>query len=218
MFAALEARRQRELVAQAGTLAENPTLKRRSTPIRRKRDRNSAVKAQLLATIDSELRKVAAGRGRRHRPRRHASEHAGGAGRLGDRWPRGQPVRWPRPGRRLVRRHCAHEQRDVRVVAVPLDFSDGTTVGMLYLATSLDANYAQELAQLAGTRTAIISDGLLLASTLAPEAAREFEAAVAATRPAEGTMSLAGESHAYRRLVAVATRCSTRWGRSTNHR
>jgi len=206
MFAALEARRQRELVAQAGTLAENPTLKAAlDTYQTEARTGNSAVKAQLLATIDSELTKVAA------RVEADAivlvdmrQNTLAAAGRLGDRWPRGQPVALAADRDGGSFDGIARTNNETfRVVAVPLDFSDGTTVGMLYLATSLDANYAQELAQLAGTRTAIISDGLLLASTLAPEAAREFEAAVAATRPAEGTMSLAGESHAYRRLVAV---------------
>ena len=73
----------------------------------------------------------------------------------------------------------------------------------MYLATSLDQRYAEELAALARTQTAIVSDGLLLASTLPAEAARQFEAAVAATRPADGTVVLAGQSHAFRRLVEV---------------
>jgi putative nucleotidyltransferase with HDIG domain len=90
-----------------------------------------------------------------------------------------------------------------RVVVVPLLVSDGTTIGSLYLATSLDARYAEELAQLAGTRTAIISDGLMLASTLSPAAARQFESAVAVAKPVDGVIALDGESHAYRRLVAV---------------
>src|SRR6185436_2595602 len=61
MFAALEMRRQRELIAQAGTLAENPTLKAAlDTYQSEARIGSDAVNAQLLATIDSELRKVAA--------------------------------------------------------------------------------------------------------------------------------------------------------------
>ena len=90
-----------------------------------------------------------------------------------------------------------------RVVAVPLQFGDGTTVGTLYLATLLDATYATELAQLAGTSTAIISDGRIIASTLPARAGREFEVAVAATHPEAGQTPLGGESFAFRRLVAV---------------
>jgi len=44
------------------------------------------------------------------------------------------------------------------------------------------ARSGEELAQLAGTKTAILSDGLMVASTLPAGAAREFESAVAATR------------------------------------
>ena len=40
--------------------------------------------------------------------------------------------------------------------------------------TGLDQHYAEDLGALAGARTAILSDGLLIASTLTPEAAREF--------------------------------------------
>jgi putative nucleotidyltransferase with HDIG domain len=125
-------------------------------------------------------------------------------GRFSDRWPRGRQAA-------LV---TSKEGNNVdaiarmggavfRVVVVPLLVSDGTTIGSLYLATSLDARYAEELAQLAGTRTAIISDGLMLASTLSPVAARQFESAVAVAKPVDGVIVLDGESHAYRRLVAV---------------
>ena len=60
MFAALETRRQRELVAQASLLAENPTLKAAlDTYQAEARTSSDEVKAQLLATIDGELKKVA---------------------------------------------------------------------------------------------------------------------------------------------------------------
>jgi putative nucleotidyltransferase with HDIG domain len=206
MFAALETRRQRELAAQASTLAENPTLKAALDTYQAEvRTGGESVKAQLLATIDGELRKVAA----------NVETDAvvlvdmrrntlAAAGRMGERWPRGRPV-------------ALADTMDVnrfdgiarmggtafRVVAAPLQFSDGTAIGTLYLATSLDAAYAEELARLAGTRTAIISDGLMLASTLPSGAAREFESHVAASKPDAGTIALNGESYAFRRLVAV---------------
>ena len=206
MFAALETRRQRELVAQASSLAENPTLKAAlDTYQTEARTSSDAVKSQLLATIDGELRKVVASieSDAVVLVDMHQSTLAA-AGRMGDRFPRGRPVALSsaREGNAfdgMTRMGGAA----FFVVAVPLQFSDGTTVGTLYLATSLDAAYAEELARLTGTQTAIISDGLMLASTLPSGAAHEFESAVASIRPNAGTMPLNGESYAYRRLVAV---------------
>src|SRR5439155_15219097 len=61
IFSVLETRRQRELVAQARTLAENPTLKAAlDTYQAEAQTGGSVVKAQLFATIDGELAKVAA--------------------------------------------------------------------------------------------------------------------------------------------------------------
>ena len=206
MFAALETRRQRELVAQAGTLAENPTLKAAlDTYQAEAQTGGSAVKAQLLETIDRELAKVAA------RIESDAivlvdmhQNTLAAAGRLSDRWPRGRPIALSAgTGGNTVDGIARLNGATFRVVSVPLLVSDGTTIGTLYIAISLDAAYAEELARLAGTRTAIVSDGLVVASTLSPNAARQFEAAVAVARPAAGTMSLDGESHAFRRLVAV---------------
>ena len=206
MFAALETRRQRELVAQASALAENPTLKAALDTYQTEAHTSSdAVKSQLLATIDGELRNVAASieSDAVVLVDMHQNTLAA-AGRMGERFPRGRPVALSsaREGNTfdgMTRMGGAA----FRVVAVPLQFSDGTTVGTLYLATSLDAAYAEELARLTSTKTAIISDGLMLASTLPSRAAHEFESAVASTRPNAGTMPLNGESYAYRRLVAV---------------
>ena len=206
MFAALETRRQRELVAQASTLAENPTLKAAlDTYQAEARTSSGAVKSQLLATIDGELRKVAASIESDAVVLVDMRQNTlAAAGHLGERFPRGRPVALATAKDGNTFDGIARMGGAVfRVVAVPLQFSDGTTVGTLYLATSLDAAYAEELARLAGTRTAIISDGLMLASTLPSGAAREFESAVASTRPDAGTMPLNGESYAFRRLVAV---------------
>src|SRR5207237_10025343 len=89
-----------------------------------------------------------------------------------------------------------------RVVTVPL-LLDDATIGTLYVATSLDREYAQELERLAGNRIAIVSDGLVLATTLSPAAARQFESAVAVEKPVDGTISLDGEAYAFRRLVGL---------------
>ncbi len=206
MFAALETRRQRELVAQASTIAENPTLKAAlDTYQAEARTSSEAVKSQLLATIDGELKKVAASieSDAVVLVDMHQTTLAS-AGRLGERFPRGRPVALSIAKDGNTFDGIARLGTSAfRVVAVPLQFGDGTTVGTLYLATSLDAAYAEELARLAGTRTAILSNGLMIASTLPAGASREFETAVAATRPDAGQLPLNGESYAFRRLVAV---------------
>jgi putative nucleotidyltransferase with HDIG domain len=206
LFAALETRRQRELVAQAAAVAENPTLKAALDTFQAESASGTAhVRLQLLATIDSELKKLAA---------RIESDAIvlvdmrqtalAAAGRLGHRFPRGQVVS-------LATAKDAGSFDGIaqlgdaafRVVAVPLEFGDGTRVGALYLATILDAEYARELAQLAGSRIAILRDGLVVATTLPPAEARAFETAIATSGRAAGTMDLDGQSYAFRRLVAI---------------
>jgi len=195
MFAALETRRQLELVAQASTVADNPTLKAAlDTYQAEARTSTADVKDQLLATIDSELKKVAA------RVEADAivlvdmrQNTLAAAGRMGDRWPRGRPA-MVSTAKDASSVDGIARSGDVtfRVAAVPLEYGDGTRVGTLYLATKLDASYAQALAQLAGTRIAIVSDGLMLATTLPAAAARQFEAIVVGAKPIADTVTLDG--------------------------
>jgi putative nucleotidyltransferase with HDIG domain len=206
MFSALETRRQREMQMQAAALAENPTLKAALDTYQSEVRRSSeeSVRAYLLTTIDNELRKVAA----------VAESDAivlvdtrqntiATAGRLADRWRRGQPVTFAAGRDGSPFDGIARAGNAVfRMVAVPLTLDDGSTIGTFYAATSLDQAYADELARLAGTRIAIVNNGVVLVSTLPPKAARQFESAVAAARPVDGTIALDGESHAFRRLVA----------------
>jgi putative nucleotidyltransferase with HDIG domain len=205
MFGVLEARRQRELLAQASTLAENPTLKAALDTYETEAQTSSeSVRSQLFATIDGELRKLAAGIESDAVVLVDVRQNTlAAAGRLGERFPRGRPLTLPNSREGTVD-GIAHLASGVfRVVAVPLQFGDGATVGSLYLATSLDAGYVEELARLAGTKTAIVSDGLLVASTLPAGVAREFELAVAARKPAAGILPLNGESYAFRPLVTI---------------
>ena len=205
MFAALETRRQRELVAQASLLAENPTLKAALDTYQvEARTSSDEVKAQLLATIDGELKKVASSVESDAVVLVDMHQNAlAAAGRMGERFQRGRPVVLSSARAGSFDGIARMAGAVFRVVAVPLQFGDGTTVGTLYLATVVDGAYAEELARLAGTHTAIISEGLTLASTLPLGAAREFEGKVAATRLDADTISLNGESFAYRRLVGV---------------
>jgi putative nucleotidyltransferase with HDIG domain len=205
MFAALETRRQRELQAQAATIADSPTLIAALDTLQvEARSRPGVVNSEAIETVDRELQKVAT---RIEADAIVLTDSRGmvldAAGRMRDRWTLGRPI-----GVAAVKDASAFDGiarvggEVFRVVAVPLQLPDAA-LGTLYLATHLDGGYAEQLAQISGTRTAIVSEGLLLASTLTPQRAREFESRVAAARPLDGTAVLDGESYAFRRLVAV---------------
>ena len=207
MFAALEARRQRELRAQAMTLAESPTLKAAlDTYIAELKTSDETTRTQLLNTISIELNKLA----ERFEAdaivlvdTRHTTLAA--AGRFADGWLKGRTVNVI-SGREDASRYdgVVHTGGSTfRVVSVPLLLTNDTMIGTIYLATSLDRQYATSLAELSRARIIIVSDGVLLASSLAPEAAREFEALMARTNATDGTIDIGGETHAFRRLVQV---------------
>ena len=205
MFAALETRRQREMRAHAATLAENPTLKAAlDTYGAEAHTSDEASRGQLLETIRRELDKVAQNVESDAIVLADARQITlAAAGRLADRWPPGRPVLLVTGKDRQTFDGVARMGGIVfRVVAVPLQL-DETSIGTLYVASSLDQRYTEELAALTSTRTAIVSDGLLLASTLPLEAARQFETAVRERRPSEGTLMIGGEAYAFRRLVEV---------------
>jgi len=208
LFAAFETRRQHDLRGQAETLADNATLKAALDTYQTETQANlTTVRADLLETIDLVLDRAAA------RVESDAvvlvdSHHValGAAGRMADRWPRNRHVSLvagTAPGSTANFDGVAHMGDQVfRVVAVPLVLEEAA-IGTLYVATTLDQNYAQELDRLAGTRIAIVSDGLMIATTLAPRASRQFESALAESLPVDGAIALDGESYAFRRLVAV---------------
>ena len=206
VFAAIEARRQRELSEQVAALAESPRLKAAVDTYAAEAGTSAdpAVREQWLTTIGRQLEEVAARidsdaivlTDTRHRT-------LAAAGRLATLWPRDREVRIAggAEGDR-VDGVARLDGMVFRVVSVPFDL-DGVRIGALYLATGLDRRYAEDLAVLAGARTAIVSDGQVVASTLSPESARAFESALTSAPPAGGIIALGGDSHAFRRLVDV---------------
>jgi putative nucleotidyltransferase with HDIG domain len=206
MFATLEARRQRELRAQAVTLSESPTLKAAlDTYVAELKTSDQPTRAQLLTTIANELEKLA----ERFEADAivlvdtHQSTLAA-AGRDAHQWLSGRTVNVISSSDQGTYDGVVHVGSSTfRVVSVPLLLNDDITIGTLYLATSLDQQYAKALADLSRASIVIVSDGLLLAGSLAPEAAREFEAWIAKSGDVDGTVDLGGESHAFRRLVRV---------------
>ena len=207
MFATLEARRQRELRAQAVALSESPTLKAAlDTYVAELKTSDQPTHAQLLSTIANELEKLA---GRFEADAivlvdTHQSTLAA-AGRDANQWLTSRTVNvMSSGGGQSNYDGVVHVGSSTfRVVSVPLLLDDDVTIGTLYLATSLDQQYAKALADLSRASIVIVSDGLLLASSLEPEAAREFEAWLATSSGSDGTVDLGGESHAFRRLVQI---------------
>ena len=205
MFAALETRRQREMRAQVAAIADSPSLKAAIDTMQTEaRSHGAGANAEAIETIGRELRAVAA---RVDADALVLTDARGvtidSAGRLGGQWPRGA-----RTGIVIGTEGDGYDgiikngKSVFRVAAVPLQMPDAI-VGTLYVATALDRNFADELTRLSGARTAIISDGLIIGTTLTDRAARQFELAVAAAKPVGGVVSLADETFAYRRLVAV---------------
>lgn len=207
LFAALEARRQRDMRAQAETLADSPTLKAAlDTYAAYASTASEATRAQLFTTIANELDKVA------ERVEADAIVLAdvrrntlAAAGRLAGRWQRGRPVSVVAGG------HDSNTYDGVvhtgdhtfRVVSVPLLLTTDTLIGTLYVATSLDGGYAASLQAVSRTHIAVVANGVLLASTLDSDRARSFQATLGPSTAIDGNVDLLGESHAFRRLFEI---------------
>jgi putative nucleotidyltransferase with HDIG domain len=205
MFSAMETRRQREMRAQAATIADSPTLLAAIDTIQiEARSHLADNNAGALETIDRELRKVAS----RVEADALVLVDARGTtisstGRFADRWPRGRAVATLDLADRGSFDGVTRVQDALfRLIAVPLELPDAQ-VGVLYVATALDRGFADDLARMSGTKTAVLTDSQVVATTLNERQAHQFEAAVAAGRPADGIVTLAGETHAFRRLFAV---------------
>jgi putative nucleotidyltransferase with HDIG domain len=206
LFSAVEARRQREMRAQASNVAESPTLKAAlDTYAAEERSGDESTRRELLATISNELQKVAA---------RFDADvivvvdahnlTLAAAGRVAERWQAGRALAVSGTGKGAdVDGVIDMGGGTFRVVGVPLQLGDGATVGTLYLATALDRRYAEDLKAIARTDMAIVNHRVLLASTLPAETAREFEAAMTQSKLAAGVIVLDGEATAFRRLVQL---------------
>ena len=207
LFAAVETRRQRELRAQAETLADNATLKAAlDTYLSETRGTGGTgrsdgeVRADLLETIDLVLERVAA---RSTRTRSCWSTTTGSRSAPPAGWRiAGRASRPVSLGSNQGRQTASTASRDwatdvFRVVTVPL-LLDDATIGMLYVATSLDQQYARGAGSAGGhpdrdrqRRTRAGDDAV------DRSAAHQFESAVAVVT--------AGRRHAHarRRILRV---------------
>ena len=186
-IATLERRRQLELRLQAATLAESPTLKAAlDTYTAAAHGRNEPAQGQQLGAMTRELDKLIA----RVEADAIILVDAHGSslvavGALADRWPQGRAVT-PQSHRDTGEAFDGLIQAggdSVRVVTAPIVLGDGATIGSLYLATALDRRYAEQLGRLSRARTAIVNDGVVIATTLSAFAAREFEGSWPAATP-----------------------------------
>jgi putative nucleotidyltransferase with HDIG domain len=207
MLGALEDRRLHELRTQAATLAENPTLKAAmDTYAAERSDADPSDRVQLLATVQRELDKLAA------QVETDAvaladlnGQTLAASGRLGAEW------QHDRTDARLANapENAAGDalvnagSTLFRVVRIPLTLDDGATIGWLDLGNALDAHYAEMLDRVSGTRTAIVQDSTVVATTLGSAQARNLEPALHGATQALGTIDIDGAAYAYRELARV---------------
>ena len=198
VFTNLEAERQQDQVAAMATLAENPTLKAALDTYFTERRFTGSSDEQLRATVTGEAAKLAA-----QTPadvlavvetdgRIFAS-----AGPLAGRWPPGQRVDIP-SGASTFQSVVVLPAGAFRVSGARLTFGD-RSIGALVAATSLDANYAQELSNLSLAGVVITVNGAIVARTVPEGVARDLVASNGAT----GARTLGDEEYAIRSLLSL---------------
>ena len=197
MLSALEHRRSRELLAQVEMLAENSTLKAALDTYRSELTTpEAAPRAQLVATIQRELEKVAA----RLSPDVLAVIDPDGtvlavAGRHAAQWPSSVTAR--KAGR--VEEFLALPSGLFRRVRAPILIQE-TELGSLELATALDQDYVANLSVLSRASTLVVMDGRVMATTLPADAAAALTPQVLAALAGSQTVSLNGTEYAVQLL------------------
>ena len=197
MLSEMEKRQSRELQAHVAMLAENPTLKAAiDTYTSELTSSGAASRAQLVATIQRELEKVAD----RIQPDVLAVSDASGnvlasAGRRRDDWPSTVP-RW---AFRRQERFAVLPSGVFRRIAAPIVLQD-VELGMLELVTGLDRDYAQRLAVLSGANTLVVAEGRVIATTLSAEAANGLTPQVLAALAGSRTVTLGDTEYAVQLL------------------
>jgi putative nucleotidyltransferase with HDIG domain len=204
LFTRSEARRQQEVQTTVATLAENPTLKAAlDTWLTERRSAGPTIEDELLATVQRETDKLAA----RISADVLAITDLGGrvvvsSGPLSSAWPHGfqaPPVEDDVPKSTAVRAG----DKVFRVLSVPLELQDAA-IGALRLGTALDTRYAQELAMLSRGQAAIMINGVVLASTLAPQISSALASKrISTSGTAQVVEQLAGESWAVQPLFQI---------------
>jgi putative nucleotidyltransferase with HDIG domain len=200
ILTSLEERRAGEMTAEAGILAESPTVKAALDTYQAEVATSDADRRrQLFATVQREVDELA---GRIHPDVVAVLTTQGNvaavAGRRRADWPRTLAV--PTGATTRDDAFLSLPTGLFRVASAPLTF--GTTViGYLQLGSALDAAYASQLTQLSGAGTIIVDRDTVVASTVSLPATRALTPSVLATLPAVETIDLAGEQYAVRKLM-----------------
>ena len=204
VFERVTRRRAQDMLGVASTLAENPTLKAALDTWQSERAFSGSVDPALVATVEREAAKIAA---RVNSDVLAVLDQDGGvvvsAGPRASAWPAGARLA-PDESPDAAGADTLEVMGDevFRVRRVPLQLG-AATIGSLALATALDAGFAQELAELARAQSAIVIDGRVHASTLAPAAAADLARIEDIGGTATGVVPLAGSSWALRRVDSV---------------
>ena len=205
VFSGQESQRQRDRVAMISTLAENPTLKagldtyfselsfagitpdddrrlRDETVTREAEKLGSATGADVVALVDTNRRVFAA------------------AGPAAAAWPVNAQLQIAGLGGDTFEDVVvAPNGGAFRVSGATLRLPGDREVGTLLVATSLDANYANQLSDLARAGVAIIVNDAVVARTVPEDVTRALLAAGGNPAP---TQTLNGEEYAVRTLVS----------------
>ena len=198
----IEKRQSRELQSQVSVLAENPTLKaavdtyqseyRTSDQVRRK---------ELVDTIQRELEKLA---DRIHPDIVAVSDQSGRvlavAGTHATEWPASVPVLVRRGQEQMVTVPAGVFRR----VTAPLALQD-VEVGLIELATALDADYARNLSSMSGAYILVTADGRVIATTLPPEASSVLTAGMLQALPGQKTVRLGDAEYATQQVFQAGT-------------
>ena len=200
VFTTLEARRQQEQLAAIATVAENPTLKaaldtyfteRAFTGLQEEQEQSLrdtvTVEAEKLATLTgADVLAILDSSGRIFVS----------AGPQRDRWPAGEHIAIPATST-TFQDIAVLPQGAFRISGSVLGLLD-RDIGALVVGTSLDANYARELSNLASADIVITVNGMVAASTAPGEVAADL---VNTGTDAADTAALNGEEYAIRTLV-----------------
>jgi putative nucleotidyltransferase with HDIG domain len=200
VFTALEARRQQEQLAAIATVAENPTLKAALDTYFTESAFTGLPAEQeqsLRATVTVEAEKLAALTGADVLAILDANGRIFvSAGPQQDRWPRNTRIAIP-AGTATFQNITALPQGAFRISGSVLSLLD-RDIGALVVGTSLDANYARELSNLASADVVITVNRVVAASTTSGGVAADL---VMAGNNVGDTATLSGEEYAVRRLV-----------------
>ena len=200
VFTTLEARRQQEQLAAIATVAENPTLKAALDTYFTERDFTGLPAEQeqsLRDTVTVEAEKLATLTGADVLAILDSSGRIFvSAGPLRDRWPAGEHIAIPATST-TFHDIAVLPQGAFRISGSVLGLLD-RDIGALVVGTSLDANYARELSNLASADIVITVNGMVAASTAPGDVAADL---VKTGTDAADTAALNGEEYAIRTLV-----------------